>query len=236
VAIPLVRAVAGLACIPDDRRRSAVQPSGGLILAVNHISSLDPVLLARFVLDAGRIPRFLAKSELFETPVLRNLLRGARQIPVYRERANAADALRDAVTAVRAGELVIIYPEGTITGDPEYWPMMARNGVARLALETNAPVVPVAQWGVQAVVGPGMRIRPRRVHSVLPGSPIDVTAYRTGGPPTAAALHAVTTTVLGRIRDQLVELRGQPAPSRIWDPKQHGRTSDEYVRAEGAAA
>jgi 1-acyl-sn-glycerol-3-phosphate acyltransferase len=235
-AIPLVRAVAGLTGIPDYRGRAALPTSGGLILAVNHISNLDPVLLARFVLEVGRIPRFLAKAELFDTPVLRNLLRGARQIPVYRHQANAADALRDAVAALRLGELVVIYPEGTITTDPQYWPMMARNGVARLALATDAPIVPVAQWGAQARLGPGPRVHPRRVYSVLVGSPIDVTQYRTGRPPTAAVLQTLTSTVMGRIRDQLSELRGEPAPARVWDPKRGGRTSDGYARSDGAAA
>lgn len=235
-AIPLVRAIAGLAGIPDYRGRAAIPRSGGLILAVNHISNLDPVLLARFVLEVNRIPRFLAKSELFDTPVFRDLLRGARQIPVYRKQANAADALRDAVAALHAGELVVIYPEGTITRDPQRWPMLARNGVARLALATDAPVVPVAQWGAQAVFGPGIRVRPRRVYSVLAGPPLDVAPYRTDGPPSAAALQAVTTTVMSRIRDQLAELRGEPAPVQVWDPKRGGRTSDAYVRLDGAAA
>ena len=90
---------------------------------------MRPPFLAE-LLDAGRIPRFLAKEQLFEKPVLGDLLRGARQIPVHRYRENAAEALSDAVVALRRAELVIIYPEGTITTDPQGWPMAARNGVA----------------------------------------------------------------------------------------------------------
>lgn len=235
-AIPLVRAIAGVTGIPDYRGRAHLQTDGGVILAANHIANLDPVLLARFVLELGRIPRFLAKAELFETPVLRDLLRGARQIPVYRERANAADALRDAIAAVRDGELVVIYPEGTFTTDPQCWPMLARTGVARLALAADAPVVPVAQWGAQAVFGPGLRMRPRRLYSVLAGPPLDVAAYRGGGPATPQTLQTVTASVMGRIRDQLAELRGEAPPPRVWDPKRGARTSDGYVRTDGIAA
>lgn len=234
-AIPLVRAIAGATGIPDYRGRAHLQNDGGVILAANHIANLDPVLLARFVLELGRIPRFLAKAELFDVPVLRDLLRGARQIPVYRDRANAADALRDAIAAVRDGELVVIYPEGTFTTDPQCWPMLARTGVARLALATGAPLVPVAQWGAQAVFGPGLRVRPRRLYSVSAGPPLEIGAPG-NGPPDAETLQALTASLMSRIRDQLADLRGEPAPPRVWDPRTGGRTSDGYVRTDRVAA
>ncbi|HSP37351.1 MAG TPA: lysophospholipid acyltransferase family protein [Frankiaceae bacterium] len=236
VAIPLVRAIAGVASIPDYRGRANVPARGGVILAVNHVANLDPVLLARFVLELGRIPRFLAKSELFETPVLKDVLAGAGQIPVYRQRTNAADALSAAMEALRRGELVVIYPEGTLTTDPDGWPMLARNGVARLALATGVPVVPVAHWGAHRVLGPGLRVRPRRLFSILAGPPLDLSAHGVGVSPSGATLERVTSTVMSRIRDQLVELRGVPAPARVWDPARGSRSSAGYVRVDGAAA
>jgi 1-acyl-sn-glycerol-3-phosphate acyltransferase len=235
-AIPIVRAIAAVAGTPDYRGRAHLQARSGLILAANHVANVDPVLLARFVLELGRIPRFLAKAELFETPVLRTVLRGARQIPVYRRQENAADALREAIAAVRDGELVVIYPEGTFTTDPECWPMLARTGVARVALATGAPVVPVAQWGAQAVFGPGLRVRPRRLYSVLAGPPLDVSTFRGDGPPDAESLQGLTAALMGRIRDQLADVRGEVPPARVWDPRTGGRTSDGHVRIDRAAA
>lgn len=204
---------------PDYRGRSAVPAAGGVVLAVNHISNLDPVLLARFVLELGRIPRFLAKNQLFDTPVVGTVLRGARQIPVFRNTENAAAALAAAIDALRAGELVVIYPEGTITTDPQGWPMLARNGVARLALQAQVPVVPVAQWHV------------RRRYSVLAGQPLDATPWQeVRTTPSAEALGEVTTTVMKRLRDQLAELRGETPPTRVWDPRQRARIGESFVR------
>jgi 1-acyl-sn-glycerol-3-phosphate acyltransferase len=212
-----------------------------MLLAANHLSNLDPVLLARFVLELGRIPRFLAKHSLFETPVLGSVLRGAHQIPVHRERANAREALVDAVAALRAGELVVIYPEGTFSTDPEGWPMLARNGVARLALAADVPVVPVAHWGAHEVLGRlpgdrGPRVRLHHRYSVLAGPPLDLSGWRTAGQPDTATLQGVTSAVMSRIRDQLAELRGVPAPARVWDPKRGERTAAGLVRTDGRAA
>ena len=230
MAIPLVRGIAALASRPDYQVRGAAlasQPAGrpgGLLLAANHVSSLDPVLLARFVLEFGRIPRFLAKHQLFERPLLGTVLGGAGQIPVYRHRGNAADALAAAVTALRMGDLVVIYPEGTTTRAPDLWPMQARNGVARLALTADVPVVPVAHWGAHLVVGPGLRLRPRQPYSVLAGPALDLSAWRAErGRPSAAALQAVTELVMARIREQLADLRSEEAPSEVWDPRRVGR-------------
>jgi 1-acyl-sn-glycerol-3-phosphate acyltransferase len=236
-AIPVVRGLAAVLSRPEYRGRTGLPMDTGLILAANHHSNLDPVLLARFTLELGRIPRFLAKNTLFDVPVLGTLLRGARQIPVYRHQENAAAALEPAVDALRRGELVIIYPEGTITRDPQRWPMVAYTGVARLALAAQVPVLPVAQWGAQEIVGRGWRVRPRRMYSVLAGEVLDLPAMRgRGGAPDAAALRSLTATVMERIRDQLVVLRGEPAPELVWDPRQGTRTARGYVRTEGPAA
>jgi 1-acyl-sn-glycerol-3-phosphate acyltransferase len=134
----------------DWRGQQHIPPAGGVIIAANHVSYADPFTFAHYVYDAGRPPCFPAKIELFRLRwPLGRIVRGAGQIPVYRNSANAADALRDAVAAIRRGEAVVIYPEGTVTRDPQLWPMVARTGVARLAMATGALVVPVAQWGPQ---------------------------------------------------------------------------------------
>ena len=123
---------------------------GGVIIAINHISVVDTVLMARLVWQSGRIPRFLIKSGVFGLPVIGQILRGAKQIPVFRGTADASQSLREAVVALAQGEAVIIYPEGTITHDPDQWPMEAKTGIARLVLlSPDTPVVPVGQWGAQ---------------------------------------------------------------------------------------
>ncbi|EFC83733.1 phospholipid/glycerol acyltransferase [Parafrankia sp. EUN1f] len=136
-----------------------IPASGGVILVANHLSTVDPPLLAHYVYAAGRNPRFMATSELWEVPILRQVLASAGQIPVYRRDPSAQDALRDAIAALRAGRAVVIYPEGGITTDPDYWPSRSRTGVARLVLATGAPVIPVAQWGAQRIWGKDRRLR-----------------------------------------------------------------------------
>jgi len=223
-----VRSVAAIASRPDYRHRTALPLRGGVILATNHLAHLDPVLLARFVLELGRIPRFLAKHTLFDVPVFGTLLRGARQIPVYRNQEKAADALSAAVAALRAGELVLIYPEGTITTDPDRWPMLARTGVARLALAAEVPVIPVAHWGAQFVIGPGLHLRPRRRFAVSAGPALDLVAISAGMPatmPEGTRLRALTDAVMQRIRDQLAELRDETPPPLVWDPRSGQRAT-----------
>jgi 1-acyl-sn-glycerol-3-phosphate acyltransferase len=130
---------------------------GGAILAVNHISYLDPLVAAYVVDRAKRRPRFLAKSELFDDKRISWILRGAGQIPVKRGTAHAPMALDQAINALNKGEVVVIFPEGTITTDPDLHPMAAKSGVARLALSTGVPVIPMALWGTANIWPKGFR-------------------------------------------------------------------------------
>jgi 1-acyl-sn-glycerol-3-phosphate acyltransferase len=149
---------------------------GPVVIAANHISYFDPLCLGVFIDAAGRQVRFLAKSELFRNRLLGWVLRNARQIPVHRESRDAARSLQDAVAAMRDGAAVVIYPEGTTTRNPDFMPMKAKSGVARLAALTGAPVVPVGMWGAHLLftrgkIGPfrrGIRV------VVRAGPPIDL--------------------------------------------------------------
>ena len=154
LAVVLLKPLAALAASREWRGLEHVPESGGVVLAVNHISHADPIFVAEFVVHGtGRTARFLAKSTLFRgRGLVGRVMRGAAQIPVHRQTSDAASALRDAVAALRAGECVVIYPEGTVSRDPDKWPMRAKTGVARLALLPARPVVPVAQWGAQDVL------------------------------------------------------------------------------------
>jgi 1-acyl-sn-glycerol-3-phosphate acyltransferase len=197
-----------------------IPKTGGVLAVANHVSYADPITFARFIWDSGRIPRFLAKESLFRTFFVRNVMRGAAQIPVHRGAADAQGSLRDAIAALEQGECVCIYPEGTVTRDPDWWPMQARTGVARLALTCDVPVVPVAQWGPQFAVDvyrKRYRLLPRKEVHCLAGPPIDLSAYR-GRPQTAELLREVTDLIMVRVRDLLGEVRGETPPDRFWRP------------------
>lgn len=195
--------------------------TGGVVVATNHLSHADPLTLAHFIDAAGRVPRFLAKSDLFEAPVIGSIVRGAGQIPVYRETADAVEALRMAVAAVRSGECVVVYPEGTLTRDPGLWPMVGKTGAARIGLMTGAPVVPVAQWGPQHLLAPYHRfptLLPRHLVQVWAGSPVDLDDLR-DRELTREVLHEATGRVMNAIVGMLEIMRGEKAPPTRFDPK-----------------
>ena len=152
-----------------------IPATGGCIVVFNHISHLDPLTAAHFLYDHGRIPRYLAKSGLFKNKALGFFLRGAGQIPVERLSRNAKGAYDAAVAAVRAGECVVVYPEGTLTRDPDLWPMTGKSGAARIALETGCPVIPVGQWGAHELLPPYTKTPkpfPRKHIRMLAGPPV----------------------------------------------------------------
>jgi 1-acyl-sn-glycerol-3-phosphate acyltransferase len=128
---------------------------GPVILASNHVSYLDPLVLAYLADRRHRRVRFLAKSELFEKKPLGSILRGAHQIPVHRGSADAAASLDHAVEALRQGECVTVFPEGTISLDLE--PMVGKSGTARLAQQSGVAVTPVGLWGMQRVMFKGRK-------------------------------------------------------------------------------
>jgi 1-acyl-sn-glycerol-3-phosphate acyltransferase len=195
-----------------------IPAEGGVLVVANHVSHLDPIFSGLVLDKAGRVPRFLAKHSLWKVPLLRQALLGSQQIPVYRNTSDAQQSLRDGVEALNRGRSVIIYPEGTITRDPDGWPMQGRTGVARLALSTDVPVVPVVHWGTREVLD-GYRHRfrplPRKPITVRCGEPVDLSAYR-GRPVDAALLREVTDVVMARVRDLLAEVREKPAPTGFY--------------------
>lgn len=198
-------------------------PDGGCVIVANHVSWLDPVTLADVLVASGPVPRILAKESLFRVPVLGQLLRTMRGVPVSRGTGDAAAALQHAAEAVRGGDRVVIFPDGTLTKDPEGWPMVGKTGAARLALTTGAPLVPIAQWGPQQLLPRTGRPRlwPRPRMQVLVGPPVDLSAYQ-GQPITATVLREVTDLVVDAVVELLSQLRGEPAPAR-WDPRTGSR-------------
>lgn len=187
---------------------------GGALLACNHVSELDPIYDVAFTISHGRMPRFLAKAELWRIPVVRNVMAGGRHIPVQRASTRAADAYREAIEALRRGDVVVFYPEGTTTADPAGWPMKAKNGIGRIALATGAPVIPVANWGTQDLLPADRRPRPfpRKTVRVLAGPPVDLAAW-VGGPRTRTALDGATHAIMADITALVGVLRGEAPPS-----------------------
>lgn len=200
---------------------------GPVLVACNHISYLDPVYTGVFLHHRGRIPRFLAKQALFEAPVIGRVMTGGGQIPVRRGSTEAGSSLQHAEDALAAGKAVVIYPEGTITRDPDYWPMVAHTGVARLALQADVPVVPVAHWGTHRVYdhyGRRFRPLPRTEVIVRAGAPVDLSEFRRR-PVDGPLLREATDRVMAGVRQVLAGVRDEPAPAGFFEPRppgQHG--------------
>ncbi len=188
--------IEGLANIPQN---------GPAILAFNHIAYLD-AFAASYVVDAaGRRPRFLAKSDLFEDKRIAWILKGSGQIKVQRGTRHAPVALDDAYRALERGEIVVVFPEGTITTDPDLYPMTGKTGVARLALVTGAPLIPCALWGTANVwpKGYAKRWRPRQDVVMRIGTPLEVS----GDERSTADWRAVTAQVMDEVSVLVAGLR-----------------------------
>jgi len=201
-----------------SRRRwlngTRIPASGGCILVANHISHLEPILWAHLIYDHGRIPRALGKDSLFELPVIGRILRSAGQIPVKRGTRNAATAFAAAMAAVRRGDCLMVYPEGTITKDPDGWPMAGKTGAARIALATGAPLVPIGQWGAQEILpaySRRLRLLPRRTVSFSVGEPVDLSDLA-GDPDSAEAIAEATRRMMAAITAEVELLRGERRP------------------------
>lgn len=180
--------------------------SGPALLAFNHIAYLDPFAAAYVVDGCGRRPRFLAKSELFEDRRIAWILRGAGQIPVKRGTKQAPMALDRALEALDKGQVVVIFPEGTITTDPDLRPIEAKTGIARLALQTEVPVIPCAVWGTANVWGKGFRKRwwpPRQDLCVRIGQPMRVE----GNPHNIGDLRRAGSQIMDAISTLVASLR-----------------------------
>ena len=218
----------------DWRGQENLPADGPVILAANHLSYMDIFAVSLFADSARRYPVFLAKSSLFAIPVLGGLLGRLGQLPVYRGQADAALVLKQAADlAARNNASVIFYPEATVTRDPEQWPMVAKTGVARLALERDIPVVPIAHWGAQQILPYGKfvpKFLPRKTVQIVAGPPVDLAEFA-GQPLTNAVLRAATDKIMKNIAALLGELRGQTPPAEFYHPAVARRKLRQDLRA-----
>lgn len=194
----------------DWRGTKNLDVDSGVVVAANHLSWFDPIVISHVLWDNDRPPRFLAKDALFRAPVVGWIMRNAGQIPVVRGTSDAAAAVKAAVDAAKNGECVLVYPEGTITKDPELWPMGAKTGAARIALTACVPVIPLAHFGAQEVMGPyrkEFRAFPRKTMHVRVGPPVDLSDLYRDGEVDNATLHEATDRIMAAITDLLRQIR-----------------------------
>ncbi|MFT3887063.1 MAG: lysophospholipid acyltransferase family protein [Arachnia sp.] len=197
--------------------------TGPAIVVGNHISNFDPIVMGEYLVYSGRWPRFLGKADIWRVPVLGWVARQCQQIPVYRNTERASDSLVHARKALERGDLIALYPEGTITADPDGWPMTGRRGAAQLALRTGAPVIPVAQAGAELVLG-GKRLEwwrlfgGRRDVWIEAGPPVDLSDFE-GLEPTKEVLDDATDRILDTLTTMRAQLTGLTPPDGRYDAR-----------------
>jgi 1-acyl-sn-glycerol-3-phosphate acyltransferase len=196
-----------------------IPKTGPVIIAPNHMSYLDWGTDAVYFHAAGRYPTFMIKASAFKVPFIGKMLYGCGQIPVNRGAADAALSLKQAEQALSDGAAVIIYPEGTATRDPDLWPMAGKTGVARLALATGAPVIPVARWGTQNVLPYGstkLKVWPRQTVRTVAGKQVDLSEWA-GKQTSARALRAATDAIMAEVTALVASLRDEEPPAVPFD-------------------
>ena len=218
-------AVVGRVQVERQRGRKALVatlPSGPIIVISNHTSYADGVLLAHVCRRHGRSLRLLATAGVFRAPFIGRLARRLGFIAVHRGTTSAASSLDEAAAALAAGEAVGLFPEGRLTRNPQQWPERAKTGAVRLALRSDAPIVPVAMEGAHRLVGRrrivqtllGNVVRRPKVATKV-GTPINVRSLLGLAPAAEATMDQVrhaADLVMERLIDLVEELRGETAP------------------------
>ncbi|KQM36875.1 1-acyl-sn-glycerol-3-phosphate acyltransferase [Microbacterium sp. Leaf203] len=216
--------ITGLFARIEIRGAENLPSEGAYVIAPNHNSEFDPVIVAVAVWRLGRAPRFMAKESLFKVPVLGAALRATGMVPVPRASTSANQSMKAAEQIARDGRGVIVYAEGTLTRDPDLWPMRGKTGAVRLALAADLPLIPMAQWGVQQILPRYGKLKfPRRSHVIVEFGPaMDMSAYAaTRTQP--VTLTKATDAMMNEITAMLSGIRGLPAPAERWNPSQHGQ-------------
>ena len=209
-------------------------PATGFIAVANHVSEIDPLAVGHAIYREGNTLHFLAKDSLFRVPVVGLALSKTDQIPVSRgDRSEVGKSLQVAAKVLDRGGAIVIYPEGTLTRDPDLWPMRAKSGAARLALTTGAPVIPVTHWGVQDFLPPYSKrpkLLPRRKYTLQVGDEVDLSDLRTK-PMTRTLLAEATQRIEEALTEGVAQLRGETPPEQIWDRASKQRVPRNQIRA-----
>ncbi|MEI6041477.1 MAG: lysophospholipid acyltransferase family protein [Actinomycetes bacterium] len=216
ILIPILRALTKR----EWRGLENLPKSGPVIVCCNHISYIDVLVFAHCLYSNGRAPRFLGKESIFKVPVVGKVLAASGQVPVARETSGASHAIDSALALIEAGHCLGVYPEGTLTRDENLWPMVAKTGIARLAIMSRVPVVPFAQWGDNDLMprySTKLVFWRRTKIKIQAGKPLNFAKWY-GKEDDQAALVEATAYVMAEITKMLEELRGELAPAEIFDP------------------
>ncbi|MGO4103765.1 lysophospholipid acyltransferase family protein [Leifsonia sp. YAF41] len=220
IALPFMNLVAKY----EIQDREKFPRTTAFVFAPNHYSEIDPVVMGVVAWKLGRLPRFMAKGSLFKIPVIGYLLRKSGQIPVQRGGSvRGSEPVKAAERLVENGQMVVVYPEGSLTRDPDLWPMRGKTGAVRIALEHNIPIIPAAHWGTQALMprySKKISVFPRKTITVKIGDPVDLSRFQ-GLPLNATTLNEATAVVMDAITVLLEDLRGEKAPAVRWNPAEH---------------
>jgi 1-acyl-sn-glycerol-3-phosphate acyltransferase len=225
---------------PKVRGLDNIPKEGPAILAANHQSFLDDLLLPLVV--PGRKVVFLAKADYFDKWYLRWFFKGANVIPVRRESRSAAEAaLQTGVRALREGNLIGIFPEGTRSPDGRLY--RGKTGVARMALEAQVPVIPVAITGTFEALPYDRKVpRAGRVEIEF-GKPLDFKRHY-GTPADRFVLRSVTDEIMYEIMlmsgqeyvDEYGSKAKEPVPQADAPIRQEERTKDKAEAPSGTTS
>jgi 1-acyl-sn-glycerol-3-phosphate acyltransferase len=213
--IPIMNAITKRNWLDTEK----IPKSGPVVFYSNHVSYLDALVFAHMLYMNGRAVRFIGKEAVFKIPVVGWVLKKAEQIPVKRQSDSAAVALSEAIAALKMGHAIGIYPEGTLTRDPNLWPMTGKTGAVRLALAAGAPLIPVAQWGDHLIWPPYskvLRLFPRKLVTMRVGEPVDISKWN-GQVDDPVAMEAATAEIMKVLTSMVGELRNQTPPTEIFD-------------------
>lgn len=215
VMIPFLKLISGRKWLNVEE----IPKSGAAVFYSNHVSYLDALVLAHFLYKNGRAPRFIGKEAVFKLPIIGWVLYKAEQIPVKRQSDSAAVALAEAIAALKLGHAIAIYPEGTLTRDPNLWPMTGKTGAVRLALAAGAPLIPIAQWGDHKILAPyskTLKILPRKSHTLQCGKAIDLSKWQ-GKEDDPVAMEEATNFAMRILTEMVANLRNETAPDELFD-------------------
>ena len=202
-----------------------IPTSGGALVAVNHVSYVDYLMGGYPAALRGRYTRFMAKKEIFDSRFGGSFMRSFGHLEVDRD--SGAASMRTAVEALRAGEVVGIFPEATIS--QSFLIKELKSGAVRIAADADVPLIPIVVWGTQRILAKGRRIdlsRRQRI-DIEVGEPM----HPTGEDP------AAETEELRRRMQEMLErcILAAPPEERPagawWLPKQYGGSAPTIEEA-----
>ncbi|MEY4348762.1 MAG: hypothetical protein RL719_59 [Actinomycetota bacterium] len=199
--------------------------TGAYVLGANHVTYVDALAVAYAVyFRIKRTPHFLAKGNLFKAPLIGSILLAVEQVPVYRGGHSNREPMDAANEMLQNGRVIAIFPEGTLTREPNGWPMRGKIGAIKMALDNNVPFYPMGQWGTEVVLPTYSKdLRPKPWHKVrmIVGPELDLSAYRNRKLSNQDYTDA-TELAMKAITELVEELRGEKAPAKLFDPREHG--------------